>query len=141
MFLKGKNNEKRYTELEEKIIEFADETIYKRYSINQNWKKNISYQYIFKKLLSFRKEIGSLYVPKEEIRLEGFGSISEHFTKYQRGKVLKALKTEITEIDSVLSLLIDPEKRDFSVSVLIEEYDYPKEDLSKISTDWIADCI
>lgn len=141
MFLKGKNNEKRYTELEEKIIEFADKIIDKRYSLNEDWKKNISYQYVFKELLSFRKEIESLYVSKGGIRLEGFGSISEHFSKYQKGKILKALKTEITEVDNVLCLLIDPEKRNFSISVLEEKYGYPKEDLSKISTDWIADGI
>jgi hypothetical protein len=41
-----------------------------------------------------------------------------------------------SELDRVLLLIIDPEKRSFSEEELIEKYNFPKDDLRAIDIDW-----
>ena len=44
--------------------------------------------------------------------------------------------SNLEEIDEVLWLLIDPQKRDVPITELISRFNYPDADLDKLDLDW-----
>ncbi len=50
--------------------------------------------------------------------------------------IQQAIQTKIAPIDDLLAEMIDPRKRSFTINQLIQDYEYPADDLHQIECDW-----
>lgn len=92
--------------------------------------KRIDLQWLFSNLINFRQEVYAVTYPTEGM-LEGF-STGLHYSFYLQGKLKKAIKENLGEIDETLCLLLDPSSRTFDKNSI----NYPDADLDSIDLDW-----
>lgn len=100
----------------------------------EGMRKEIHITWLFNNLLSYRKEAYGFAYPPGGM-LEGH-SVGLYYSFYLQGKLAAAMQSTLEEIDEVLWLLIDPQKRDIPLAELINRFNYPDADLDKLDLDW-----
>ncbi len=91
----------------------------------------------FQDLFEYRRKI-HCYTKITGWQLEGIDVVQYYLEKIQR-QFMEQLKKDLRIIDNVLSLMIDPEQREFSIQQLKEKYDYPDVDLKEVDRNWFFD--
>lgn len=94
------------------------------------FKKRVDIGWMFNDLLRFRQEIYNLTYPTGGM-LEGF-SIGLHYSQYLQKELKDIIKSNLSDIDDTLCLILDPKKRVFKN----EEIDYAEVDLKSIDLEW-----
>lgn len=97
-------------------------------------KNEIHITWLFSDLLSYRREAYRFSYPPGGM-LEGH-SVGLYYSFYLQHKLREAIQPGLEEIDDVLWLLIDPQKRDIPLAELISRFNYPDADLDKLDLDW-----
>lgn len=90
--------------------------------------------WLFSDLLDYRRRAYALAWPPGAM-MEGY-SVGLYYSHYLQHKLTGAIQSNLQEIDEVLWLLIDPQKRDIPLAELISKYNYPDADLDKLDLDW-----
>lgn len=67
--------------------------------------------------------------------LEGF-SVGLLYSHYLQGQLKKIIIENLDEIDETLWLILDPKQGDIDIKTLVENFNYPNEDLEKIDLEW-----
>lgn len=90
---------------------------------------------LFSELLEFRKEIYKLTHPEQPLR-SGF-SVGALYSNYLKDEVRQTVINSITEIDYILALILDPQKRIFAHKEIgLEELNMEQIDLEWWATQW-----
>jgi hypothetical protein len=97
-------------------------------------KNQIHISWLFSDLLNYRKDAYRFAYPPGGM-LEGH-SVGLYYSFYLQHKLASSMQPGIDEIDEVLWLLIDPQKRDIPLAELISRFNYPDADLDKLDLDW-----
>lgn len=97
-------------------------------------KNQIHISWLFSDLLSYRREAYRFAYPPGGM-LEGH-SVGLYYSFYLQGKLRQTIQSNLEEIDEVLWLLIDPQKRDVPLAELISRFNYPDADLDNLDLDW-----
>jgi len=95
-----------------------------------NYRKRGDIHWLFNNLLNFRQEIYKVTYPNGGM-LEGFSS-GLHYSFYLQDQLKQIIGENLGEIDKVLSLILDPYKRE----VRKQDIDYPDADLEKMDLEW-----
>ena len=129
-FLKDREIEENY-ELIEKIQNLVEEKTSSDYEVR---KGKFSIAWLFKDLLRFRKEIYDVVQPWSGFGA-GFNNVL-YFGKIHQENLKKLIRENTDEIDEILCLIIDPQKKVISEKELIEKYNYEVADLDEIDRVW-----
>ena len=97
-------------------------------------KNEINISWLFNNLLGYRRDAYAFAYPPGGM-LEGY-SVGLYYSFYLQSKLSEAMQLNLEEIDEVLWLLIDPQKRDIPLAELISRFNYPDADLDKLDLDW-----
>jgi hypothetical protein len=84
-------------------------------------------------LYNFRKRLH--YALVDDLHASGYGSVKPGMQIMADLK--ERLLTEVSWIDQLLNLIVDPRKLQFDKELLVKEYGYPTDDLEAIDLDWI----
>jgi len=84
-------------------------------------------------LYTFRQRLH--YALVDDLFVSGYGSVEPgmQIMTYMKERLL----TEVSWIDQLLNMIVDPKKLSFDKDLLIKEYGYPTDDLEAIDLDWI----
>ncbi|MCS3796796.1 hypothetical protein [Niastella sp. OAS944] len=100
----------------------------------EGFKNEIHITWLFSSLLEYRSDVYRFTYPPSGM-MEGY-SVGLYYSFYLQGKLRQTIESNIEEIDEVLWLLIDPQKRDIPLTELISRFNYPDADLDKLDFDW-----
>ena len=59
-----------------------------------------------------------------------------YYAHFTMNKMNKSIRQNIHIIDDILSLIISPDEKKYSMEELIAKYKYPNEDLKTIDWEW-----
>ena len=121
-FLK-KNTLNKNSALEQKVMLFLESSSHLIYN-RRTWRKEFDLRLLFVELLQFRLDLEKLR-RNNYVIIEGPGGVALNFANFQKGKIRKVVLENISEIDEVLSLIIDPKQLELSEKALIIDYNYP----------------
>lgn len=118
--------EEVYKELIDHVIKIEVEP---RKSLKSIRDKRIDPGTIFGALLSFRLDIYRL-IHNHGYQLEGY-NVAFAYAMRLRWNLIDTLNKNLDEIDEILWLLIDPQKRDIPLETLVSRFNYPDVDLGE----------
>ena len=87
---------------------------------------------LFSILYNFKLRINHLTSNRFKRRMRQEFSIEEDYSLYLTNKFMASLESNLSEVDEVLCMLIDPEKREFEK----DEINYPNFDMDAIDKEW-----
>jgi hypothetical protein len=97
-------------------------------------KNEIHITWLFSDLFNYRRRAYEFAYPPGAM-MEGY-SVGLYYSFYLQHKLTAAIQSNLEEIDEVLWMLIDPQKRDIPLAELISQFNYPDADLDKLDLDW-----
>lgn len=100
----------------------------------EGFKNEIHITWLFSSLLEYRSDAYRFAYPPSGM-MEGY-SVGLYYSFYLQHKLTASMQPGLEEIDEVLWLLIDPQKRDIPLAELISQFNYPNPDLDRIDLDW-----
>lgn len=92
---------------------------------------------LFSNLLSYRLRIHPFTRSNQNMNMAfSFGG---YYSSFLRNKAGLSIENALGEIDHTLSFLIDPNQKMITIEELIEKYNYPDIDFSKVDFDYSVD--
>jgi len=96
-------------------------------------KEPVNLVHLFSNLYNFRLSIYHMFKFGFDTRMRKEFSVEEDYSLYLRKKFIGSMNNNLSEVDEMLCMLIDPEKRSFKE----DEIDYPNYDFEALDKEWM----
>ena len=101
------------------------------------WIVERSISWLFNHLINFRFDIYKVSQPWSGFQ-EGY-DFAVGYGGFFEDKLKTIIRDHLDEIDEILTLIIDPQKRKFDLDLLIKEHGYPDVDLEAIDLEHLIE--
>jgi len=92
----------------------------------------INLVHLFSNLYNFRLSVYHMFNYRFDTKMQEQFSIEDDYSLYLRKQFMKSMNDKLSEVDKILCLLIDPEKRKLKE----DEIDYPNFDFKTLDKEW-----
>ena len=94
--------------------------------------ESVNLKHLFSDLYNFRLSVHHMFEYNFSMKRREAFSIEDDYGLHLRKKIMEAMNSHLSEVDEILCLLIDPEKRELQE----DEIGYPAFDLATIDKEW-----
>jgi hypothetical protein len=92
----------------------------------------INLVHLFSNLYNFRLSVYHIFNYSFDTKMQEKFSVADDYSLYLRKKFMKSMNDNLSEVDKLLCILIDPSKRKFAE----DEIAYPSYDLKALDKEW-----